>query len=145
MLRLLSLLCFSLILFFGCSEDPQTESPILGPQSQIIVSMIEAVNQKDAKAYVRGFAPDVQVFVESEEKISNRQNLMANRSNHFQSHPHVRSEIQHLVEIDNRVIMHDKVWLDESDIQGQDIVEIFTFRDGEVIRVDVIQPQDLFR
>ena len=78
-------------------------------------------------------------------KINGREDLKANRANHFKNHPHVRSEIQHLVEIDNKVIMHDKVWLDDSDTEGQNIVEIFTFENGEVIRVDVIQPTDLFR
>ena len=78
-------------------------------------------------------------------KVNGREDMKANRANHFKKHPNVRSEIQHLVEIDNKVILHDKVWLDESDKTGQNIVEIFTFENGEVSRVDVIQPKDLFR
>ena len=107
--------------------------------------MIDAVNEKDAEKYVVGFADNVQVFVESNMKIKGIEALKANRANHFKSHPKVRSEIQHLVEIDNRVILHDKVWLEESDKIGQNIVEIFTFEGGKVSRVDVIQPKNLFK
>ena len=107
--------------------------------------MIDAVNEKDAEKYVRGFADNVQVYVESEMKVNGRKNLINNRARHFENHPNVRSEIQHLVEIDNKVIMHDKVWLDKTDREGQNIVEIFTFKNGKVVRVDVIQPNDLFR
>lgn len=118
---------------------------IEGPQSKIVASMIDAVNEKNAEKYVKGFAEHAQVFVESEMKIKDREELKANRANHFKNHPDVSSEIQHLVEIDNKVILHDKVWLDKSDKIGQNIVEIFTFEKGEVVRVDVIQPQDLFK
>lgn len=107
--------------------------------------MIDAVNDKNSEKYVEGFANDVQVFVESQMKVDGRENLRKNRAKHFETHPNVRSEIQHLVEIDNKVILHDKVWLNESDKVGQNIVEIFTFDSGKVIRVDVIQPNDLFR
>ena len=69
--------------------------------------MIEAVNEKDAEKYVAGFAENVQVFVESEIKVNGREDMKANRANHFKNHPDVRSEIQHLVEIDNRVVLHD--------------------------------------
>ena len=123
---------------------PESNYEIAGTQSKIIASMIEAVNEKNAEKYVTGFAENVKVFVESEMKVNGRVDMKANRANHFKSHPNVRSEIQHLVEIDNKVILHDKVWLDESDKEGQNIVEIFTFKNGEVVRVDVIQPNDLF-
>ena len=118
---------------------------IAGPQSKIIAEMIDAVNEKNAEKYIIGFAETVKVFVESEMKVNGREDLKANRANHFKNHPNVRSEIQHLVEIDNRVILHDKVWLDESDKIGQNIVEIFTFENGKVSRVEVIQPKDLFK
>ena len=107
--------------------------------------MIAAVNEKDAEKYVAGFGDKVQVFVASEMKVDGRGNLMKNRASHFDSHPNVRSEIQHLVEIDNKVIMHDKVWLNEYDKVGQNIVEIFTYENGKITRVDVIQPSNLFR
>ena len=77
--------------------------------------MIHAVNEKNAEKYVHGFAEDVKIFVESGMKISGREKLKANRANHFKNHPNVRSEIQHIVEIDNKVILHDKVWLEKSD------------------------------
>ena len=132
------------LLFLGCNEPNTADYEILGVQSKIIVEMITAVNEKDPDRYVGGFAESVQVFVDSEMKIDGRENLRSNRARHFEHHPEVRSEIQHLVEIDDRVILHDKVWLNESDTDGQDIVEIFTFREGEVVKVDVIQPRSLF-
>ncbi|MEO0468018.1 MAG: nuclear transport factor 2 family protein [Bacteroidota bacterium] len=132
-------------LIFTACQSPGPSYEIAGPQSQTIADMIEAVNEKNAEKYVKGFAEDVQVFVASEMKINGREALQANRANHFQNHPEVKSKIQHLVEIDERVILHDKVWLDESDQNGQDIVEIFTFENGAVVRVDVIQPENLFR
>ena len=131
-------------LAWSCNTGDSSHYQVAGPQSKIIADMIEAVNEKDAAKYVNGFAEDVSVYVDSELKVSGRQNLKNNRANHFENHPDVKSRIQHLVEIDNKVILHDKVWLDKSDKEGQDIVEIFTFHDGEVTRVDVIQPNDLF-
>lgn len=130
--------------FSSCANVQKSNYVIAGKQSQIIASMIEAVNEKNAEKYVKGFADNVKVFVESEMKVDGRENMKSNRANHFKNHPNVRSEIQHMVEIDNKVILHDKVWLDESDKIGQNIVEIFTFVNEEVVRVDVIQPNDLF-
>ncbi|MFD2561615.1 nuclear transport factor 2 family protein [Aquimarina rubra] len=132
------------ILAIGCNAV-EKKYEIAGNQSKIIKEMIDAVNEKDPEKYVIGFADNVRVFVESDMKVDGKKNLMNNRSQHFENHPNVRSEIQHLVEIDNKVILHDKVWLDKADKTGQDIVEIFTFEEGKVIRVDVIQPKDLFR
>ncbi len=129
----------------GCNTEQSIKYKVTGEQSKIIKEMIDAVNEKDAKKYVKGFANEVQVFVESQLKVNGKKNLMVNRAKHFESHPDVRSEIQHLVEIDNKVVMHDKVWLTTSDKTRQDIVEIFTFKSGKVIRVDVIQPNDLLR
>ena len=133
------------ILSISCNTVPKSNYEIKGTQSKIIAEMINAVNEKNAEKYVIGFAENVQVFVESNMKVDGRADLKTNRANHFKSHPNVRSEIQHLVEIDNKVILHDKVWLEESDQSGQDIVEIFTFENGKVSRVDVIQPKDLFK
>ena len=133
------------LIIIGCNTKQKPEYEIAGEQSRIIKEMIDAVNERDAEKYVEGFADKVKVFVESEMKVEGKQSLINNRANHFEKHPNVRSEIQHLVEIDNKVIMHDKVWLNESDKSGQNIVEIFTFENGKVIRVDVIQPNDLFR
>ena len=69
-----------------------------------------------------GFADSVQVSVEDELKVAGKEALIENQRTHFDNPPKVRSEIQHLVEIDNKVILHDKVWLDPSDGKGQDIV-----------------------
>ncbi len=116
-----------------------------GEQSQIIKEMIRAVNEKDADKYVKGFADNVVVYVASELKVNGREALQKNRATHFKKYPQVHSEIQYLIEIDNKVIMHDKVWLDDVDKEGRDIVEIFTFNNKKVVRVDVVQSKDLFR
>lgn len=129
----------------GCNNSSKKNYHITGEQSRIIIQMIDAVNNKNPEKYVSGFANHVQVFVDSALKIEGRENLKWNRATHFKNHPDVRSEIQHLVEIDHRVILHDKVWLNKSDQSGQNMVEIFTFENGEVSRVDVIQPKDLFK
>ncbi len=136
-----------ILLFTGCLIGCVSKSHELseGVQSQVIKKMIEAVNQKDADKYVKDFSEDVQVYVASELKLDGRDALQKNRARHFKNYPEVRSEIQYLLEIDNKVIMHDKVWLDNSGGEGRDIVEIFTFDNGRVLRVDVIQPKDLFQ
>jgi|GEM_PF-2531354 len=141
-----SILTFTILFIFlmGCKAIPESNYEITGVQSKIIADMIQAVNEKNAEKYVAGFAESVQVYLESEMKVDGREALKKNRANHFKNHPQVRSEIQHLVEIDNRVILHDKVWLEETDKSGHNIVEIFTFENGKVARVDVIQPKDLF-
>ncbi|MEM7106233.1 MAG: nuclear transport factor 2 family protein [Bacteroidota bacterium] len=131
-------------IFFGCQSEEKPKYEITGEQSRIIKEMIDAVNEKNAEKYVIGFADSVKVFVESKMMVNGKANLMQNRANHFNAHPGVRSEIQHLVEIDNKVIMHDVVWLNGPESEGQNIVEIFTFENGKVVRIDVIQPRDLF-
>ena len=133
-----------LVFVLGCSEKDKTNQDE-GVQSVTIRNMIKAVNEKGADKYVEQFSDNVQVYVELVLKINGKEALTVNWANHFQNHPDVRSEIQHLVEIDNKVIMHDKVWLRQSDIEGSDIVEIFTFQNGKVVRVDVIQPKHLFK
>ena len=145
MKKIIQITILTCFLAIGCDNKQKPNYEIAGEQSKIIEEMIAAVNEKNAEEYVRGFADKVQVFVESDLKVDGKESLVRNRVKHFESHPNVRSEIQHLVEIDNKVIMHDKVWLDESDKIGQNIVEIFTFENGKVVRVDVIQPNDLFR
>ena len=133
------------LLTIGCESGRNSDYEIAGEQSMVIKEMIVAVNEKDAQKYVVGFDDSVQVFVDSDMKVDGKNNLWENRATHFERHPNVRSEIQHLVEIDDKVIMHDKVWLNDTNDIGQDIVEIFTFKNGKVVRVDVIQPKDLFR
>ena len=144
MCKLNIILLSFVVILNSCETRFQSQYKIEGNQSKIIVSMIEAVNEKDAEKYVIGFAENVAIYVEGDLKVNGRESLKTNRANHFKRHPQVRSEIQHIVEIDDKVILHDKVWLDESDQSGQDIVEIFTFVNGEVSRVDVIQPKSLF-
>lgn len=135
---------FIIVVFLSCSSEEKKKWNG-GIQNQIIVDMIAAVNEKNADEYVKGFDESVQVYVASELKVNGRNSLRENRANHFKKHPNVRSAIQHLVEIDNKVILHDKVWLDISKDQDRDIVEIFTFENNKVVRVDVIQPKNLFQ
>ena len=132
------------IMLFACNTELKSTNEEKGIQSKVILDMISAVNEKNAEKYVVRFADDVQVFVESEMKIDGKGKLQANRAEHFKKFPYVKSEIQHLVEIDNKVILHDKVWFEKSDKEGQDIVEIFTFQNGQVVRVYVIQHKNLF-
>ncbi|MCF6220079.1 MAG: nuclear transport factor 2 family protein [Robiginitomaculum sp.] len=139
------LIIMTLLIFVGCTKQSAPNYSIEGSQSQAIKEMIDAVNEKNAEKYVEAFAENVQVFVGAEMKIEGRDALQANRANHFKNHPDIRSEIQHLVEVDNKVIMHDKLWLKKSDTKGSDLVEIFTFENGKVVKIDVIQPKDLFQ
>lgn len=131
-------------LLISCHDNSISKKKKLSQQSQIISDMIDAVNNKDPYKYVAGFSDSVEIYVERELKLSGKENLKNNRAAHFKNHPNVVSEIQHLVDIDNKVILHDKVWLNTKNSKSSDIVEIFTFKNKKVIRVDVIQPKDLF-
>jgi hypothetical protein len=134
-----------IVILLGCRNKAKLTYEIKGKQSQVIAEMIESVNEKNADKYVTGFSDSVKVFVEAQVKVDGIEALKANRANHFKNNPDVHSEIQHLVEIDNKVILHDKVWLNETDKTGQDVVEVFTFSDGKVVRVDVIQAKKPFQ
>lgn len=113
-------------------------------------SIVKAVNQKDAKMYVENFSENVKVYMYGEDgnfelKIDGIEALYKNRAEHLKNHPEVRNEIQHLAEIDNRLIMHDKVWLTPKRKKGSSVVEIFTFDEqGKITRVDVLQEKNLF-
>ena len=113
-------------------------------------SIVKAVNEKDAKMYVANFSKDVKVYMYNEDgdfelRIDGVDALYKNRAAHLKNHPEVRNEIQHLAEIDNRLIMHDKVWLTPDRKEGSSVVEIFTFdTEGKISRVDVIQQKNLF-
>ena len=113
-------------------------------------SIVRAVNQKDAKLYVDNFTEDVKVYMYGEDgnfvlRVDGIEALHKNRAEHLKRHPDVRNEIQQLAEIDNRLIMHDKVWLTPDKKEGSSVVEIFTFDEsGKILRVDVIQQNNLF-
>ncbi|QLG43990.1 nuclear transport factor 2 family protein [Costertonia aggregata] len=113
-------------------------------------SIVSAVNRKDAKMYVDNFSENVKVYMYGEDgsfvlKVDGIEALYNNRAEHLKNHPEVRNEIQHLAEIDNRLIMHDKVWLTPDRKEGSSVVEIFTFdEEGKIERVDVIQQKNLF-
>ena len=113
-------------------------------------NIVKAVNQKDAKLYVENFSEDVKVYMYGEDgnfalRVNGIEALYENRAEHLKNHPDVRNEIQHLAEIDNRLIMHDIVWLTPDREEGSSVVEIFTFDEtGKIARVDVIQQKNLF-
>ncbi|PRX54873.1 hypothetical protein [Flagellimonas meridianipacifica] len=113
-------------------------------------SIVDAVNKKDAAQYVENFSENVKVYMYEEDgsfvlRVDGKEALFNNRKTHLLNHPNVRNEIQHLAEIDNRLIMHDIVWLTPERKEGSSVVEIFTFNStGKIARVDVIQQKNLF-
>ncbi|WP_298317511.1 nuclear transport factor 2 family protein [uncultured Aquimarina sp.] len=113
-------------------------------------NIVAAVNQKDAKLYIENFTKDVKIYMYGEDgtfdlKVDGIEALYKNRAAHLKKHPDVRNEIQHLAEIDNRLVMHDKVWLTPKHKEPSNIVEIFTFdKSGKISRVDVLQQSNLF-
>ncbi|MBS9460921.1 hypothetical protein KIM67_00760 [Flagellimonas sp. 389] len=113
-------------------------------------SIVDAVNKKNPKQYVENFSDSVKVYMYEEDgsfvlRVDGKKALFKNREAHLKNHPQVRNEIQHLAEIDNRLIMHDIVWLAPKIKEGSSVVEIFTFDEtGKIIRVDVIQQKNLF-
>lgn len=113
-------------------------------------SIVDAVNQRDARMYVSNFSDEVKIYMYEEDgnfelKIDGIEALFKNRSEHLKNHPDVRNEIQHLAEIDNRLVMHDIVWLTPDRKEGSSVVEIFIFdEEGKISRVDVLQEKNLF-
>ena len=108
-------------------------------------NIVASVNAKDSEAYVRDLANDVVVTLyDGAVRLRGRDAVKANREQHFLRFPNARNQLIHLVEIDNRVVMHDQVWLTETQPLPANIVEIFTFEDNQIIRIDVVQPSSLF-
>ena len=142
--KLLHICVLLSLLLMGCNQKNSQNYHIQSEQMKKIEGMINAINEKNAERYAQYFADDVRVFMKSEVRVKGKKELIKNRAQHFKNYPNVRSEIQYLTEIENRVIMHDKVWLTESDEVGKSIVEVFTFKKGKIVKVDVFQPTDLF-
>jgi len=106
--------------------------------------IIEAVNRKDPDQYVSVFDEGVVIRMhQGATRIAGRDALRRNRAQHFARFPAAGSEIQHIVEIDGKVVLHDKVWLHGLKTDPANIVEIFTFRNGLIVEVEVIQPEGL--
>lgn len=123
------------------ASEPETQRRTLGEAARTI---IEAVNEKNADKYVSVVAEDVIVQIyQGPVRITGREALRQNRSQHFARFPKAHAEIQHLVEIGSTVVMHDRVWLQGKSGDPSDIVEIFTFKDGLIVKVEVIQPAGL--
>ena len=123
------------------AQDRRVEKRI-----EAVRAIIAAVNARDAEAYVANFAEDAIVrLYEGEVRVRGRQAMRENRMRHFERYPQVRNELRYVVAIDDRVILHDRVWLDRRASQPADVVEVFTFdADDRIVRVDVIQPRDVF-
>ena len=121
--------------------EPETQKLALGEAARTI---IEAVNEKNPDKYISVVADDVVVQIyRGPVRIVGREALRQNRSQHFKQFPKAHSEIQHIVQIDSTVVMHDRVWLHGKSGDPAEIVEIFTFKDGLIVRVEVIQPAGL--
>jgi len=125
-----------------------TTIPVDDANQQMLAAarnIVDAVNAKDSDQYVRDLADDVIVTMyDGDVRLRGRDAVRANREQHFLSHTQARNKLVHLVAIDQRVVMHDQVWLREGQPGPADIVEVFTFENGEIVRIDVLQPTDLF-
>ena len=124
-----------------CASQPASGGGALADLPRTIIA---AVNEKDAAKYVSVFNDDAVVQIHGGPvRVVGREELRANRERHFKAYPQAVSEIQHLVEIGDKVIMHDRVWLHGKAQAAADIVEIFTFKGGRIAKVEVIQPEAL--
>lgn len=134
------LIAISLI---SCAPDTANTLPE-SPQLNEARNIVEAVNAKASEQYVRDLHEDVIVTMyDGEIRLRGREAIQTNRDNHFQTYPKARNELVHLVEIDNRVIMHDIVWLEGDTSKPANIVEIFTFDEDKIIRIDDVQTNGL--
>ena len=139
LLRVVSLaLLFVLSGVVGASADTESK------QIAAVRAIIEAVNTNDADLYVSVYAPEAFIRrFEGAVLLEGREALRANRRAHFERFPKSWSEIQHLVEIEDIVVMHDRVWLNGKDGPSADLVEIYKFEDGLIVSVDLIQRETL--
>ena len=140
----------TLALLSGCNQsaplaaDPEPVRAELTKRMAAASNIVDAVNAKDAQLYGRDLAPRVRVVMYNGEMVlEGRESLIQNRASHFANYPDARNELIHLVEIDDRVIMNDRVWLSSDQTKPAEIVEIFTFEGDKIVRIDVIQPKDL--
>lgn len=129
----------------ACATTPQ-QSLSSSENLDAARNIVDAVNAKNSDQYIRDLDEDVVVSMYGGEvRLRGRDAVRENRLNHFRNYPEAKNELVHLVEIDKRVVMHDQVWLTSDKSQPADIVEVFTFENGKIVRIDVIQPADLFR
>ena len=131
----------------ACSSNDEPKSVLANtPKLAAAENIVNAVNNKDASQYAKDLHTDVIVkMYDGEIRLSGREAVIENRKRHFESNSNAKNLLIHLVEIDDRVIMHDQVWLNgNTEKEPSEIVEIFTFKDNKIIQIDVIQPADLF-
>ncbi|MFK7828759.1 MAG: nuclear transport factor 2 family protein [Congregibacter sp.] len=127
------------------AKEKQSSLSGLSEQLDAARNIVSAVNAKDSNQYVQDLDPDVVVrMYDGAVRLRGKAAIRKNRAQHFLSHPEARNVLIHLVEVDNRVVMHDQIWLTRDQSEPADIVEIFTFEEGKIVRIDVIQPEDLF-
>ena len=133
-----SLLC-CLAVLSAFAAAVQAQAPV-----EAVRTVIEAVNEKDPDKYASVFAEDAVVqLYRGPVRVEGREALRQNRARHFERFPDAYSEIEHIVEIGPVVVMHDRVWLYGRERDAVDIVEVFTFEDGLIARVEVVQPEGL--
>ncbi|MEL6688219.1 MAG: nuclear transport factor 2 family protein [Pseudomonadota bacterium] len=136
------------LMIVACSNAvAASQVPTDTPQLRAAANIVDAVNNKDAQQYIRDLHPEVIVkMYDGDIRLSGVEAVLDNRTQHFLSHPEAHNALIHLVEIDNRVVMHDMVWLNgKTDGDGSNIVEVFTFEDGLIKQIDVLQPSQLFQ
>jgi hypothetical protein len=127
----------------GRATPPASTTAADTRELSAVRTVIDAVNRKDPDLYASVFTDDTVVQLhDGPVRVTGRVALRANRSAHFQRFPATRSEIVHLVQIGEKVVMHDRLWLRGEDAPTQ-VVEIFTFRNGFISRVEVIQDSGL--
>ena len=131
----------------ACSSNHETKSVFANTPNLVAAeNIVNAVNNKDASQYAKDLHADVIVKMYGGDiRLSGREAVIENRKSHFESNSNAKNLLIHLVEIDDRVIMHDQVWLNgNTEKEPAEIVEIFTFKDNKIIQIDVIQPVNLF-
>jgi len=137
------LFILTVLLLVGCTPAGTNKLPN-SPRLDAARNIVAAVNAKASEQYVRDLHEDVIVTMyDGGIRLRGKQAIQANRENHFKTYPTARNELVHLVEIDNQVVMHDKVWLKGDESKPADIVEIFSFDGDKIIRIDVIQAAGL--
>ena len=122
---------------YGEGADPSA-------RLEVIRDFIEAVNTRDADRYVANFADTVVLkLYDGTIRAVGRDAVRTNRTLHFERFPDIQAEVRHVVEVGDRVVLHDEVWLHGRGGASTQIVEVFTFEGEHVAVVDVIQETNL--
>jgi hypothetical protein len=94
----------------GRATPPASTTAADTRELSAVRTVIDAVNRKDPDLYASVFTDDTVVQLhDGPVRVTGRVALRANRSAHFQRFPATRSEIVHLVQIGEKVVMHDRL------------------------------------